>query len=80
VCLSRTIASEAPRVKACYDEYLVCMKRPAAVWAVGWLFLVVMSWVPCCYFCRCSTSPKHAGGAAAPGGPLLGVQVRCLAS
>lgn len=82
VCLNRTVASEAPRVKACYDEYLVCMKRPVAVWSVGWLFLVVMSWLPCCYFCCCSRSPKSAAaaaGMAAPQGALYGVQMAPVA-
>ncbi|WIA20404.1 hypothetical protein OEZ85_004823 [Tetradesmus obliquus] len=76
VCLNRTVPSEAPRVTACYEQYLVCMKRPIAVWSVGWLFLAVLTWLPCCYFCCCSRSPKHAAGAAAAApGALYGVQM-----
>ena len=35
---------------ACVARYKSCITVPAIIWAVGWLFLV-LSWLPCTYFC-----------------------------
>ncbi|GBF94124.1 hypothetical protein Rsub_07111 [Raphidocelis subcapitata] len=43
---------------ACVARYKSCITVPAIIWAVGWLFLV-LSWLPCTYFCCCSRGP-HA--------------------
>lgn len=70
-CLDPRVPTEQPRVKACYDSYAACMRKPAAVWSVGWVFLVLLSWLPRCYFCCCSRNPKSAAA-----GTAYGLQVR----
>lgn len=59
MCLNPATSSDRTQYDRCYTQYSQCLRRPSAVWGVGWFFLVIMSWIPCCYFCCCSKNPKH---------------------
>jgi hypothetical protein len=59
-CLTAANAADQPRIMQCRLELQQCRKTPIIIWALGWLFLVGFSWVPCFYFCCCAKDPRCA--------------------
>jgi hypothetical protein len=70
-------SNDAARFERCRAQYMSCIRTPAVLWAIGGFFLVVLIWIPCCYFCCCAHAPfdsQDGGGMYAPG--TQNVQVR----
>jgi hypothetical protein len=59
-CLDPTKEGEQRMILECRAQLQQCRRTPIVVWALGWLFLVAFTWLPCFYFCCCSKGPAYA--------------------
>jgi hypothetical protein len=72
-------SNDAARFERCRAQYMSCIRTPAILWAIGGFFLVVLIWIPCCYFCCCARAPfdsQEAGAMYAPGTQNVQVRIR----
>lgn len=75
-CLDPQQAQNMTAAAVCNEALGRCRKGPVAMWAIGWLFLVVLSWVPCFYFCCCAQDPKPPASSVAYQNGTLQVRVQ----
>lgn len=59
-CLDPMKEGEQRMILECRAQLQQCRRTPIVVWALGWLFLVAFTWLPCFYFCCCSKGPAYA--------------------